>query len=257
MSNGTHRDLMRVSAMLDARVAHVVPEQDLSLQELTPAIAATASHLFSMQPAYEIRTTNLRPHSGDRSSATNASATLTVSDAAGHMLRALTPTTTRGINRVVWNLRDADVPIRSGGGEDDDEGGARAASPGPLVLPGTYTVSLSAGGVTTTQKVVVREDPRLKVSASNRAAWTACQRRRRCGHALQSCGGTCAEVHRHRCKDGGPVPAADQKAQLAYCQKWRRSWVRRFDDLHPTISVRAPFMSGPPPCYRNFTPENQ
>ena len=166
-------------------------DQVNALQELTPAVAAKASHLFSIQPAYQIRTTNLRPHTGDmifrgETPANGAlldfwvaqagtSVTMTVRDATGAVVQRLTPTGQRGINRVVWNLRDADIPLRGGGGEDDDEG-PRASTPGPLVLPGRYTVQLEAGGVTTTQSVVVREDPRLQVTAADRRSWTTFQR---------------------------------------------------------------------------------
>jgi hypothetical protein len=38
-------------------------------------------------------------------------------------------------------------------------------------------VKLEAGGVTTSQRVVVREDPRLKVTVAERAQWTAFQKR--------------------------------------------------------------------------------
>jgi hypothetical protein len=79
------------------------------------------------------------------------------------------------VNRVVWNLRHADLPVRSGGGEDDDEG-PRPTTPGPLVLPGTYTVRLAHAGRTMEQKVVVRDDPRLTVTRAQRAAWTAFHR---------------------------------------------------------------------------------
>jgi hypothetical protein len=98
-----------------------------------------------------------------------------VHDSTGRLVQTLTPTATRGVNRVVWNLRYADLPIRSGGGEDDDEG-PRATTPGPLVLPGTYTVRLVHGGRVLSQRVVVREDPRLTVTRAERAAWTAFHR---------------------------------------------------------------------------------
>lgn len=166
-------------------------DQANALQELNAAVMAKASHLFTMQPAYQVRTSNLRPHAGDMIfrgenpangayidywlGTAGASATLTVSDAAGRVVQTLKTSTSRGLNRVVWNLRDADVPLRGGGGEDDDEG-PRLTSPGPLVMPGTYTVKLDAGGVVTTQRVVVRDDPRLSVSLADRAAWTAFQR---------------------------------------------------------------------------------
>jgi len=168
-----------------------VLDQLNALQELTPTVSAKASHLFTVMPAYQIRTTNLRPHTGDMIfrgenpangaiidywlSTEAAAATLTVLDAAGSVVQQLRPTTSRGVNRVVWNLRYADLPLRGGGGEDDD-GPPRAGSPGPLVLPGTYTIRLVAGGVTTTQRVVVREDPRITITPVERRAWTAFQR---------------------------------------------------------------------------------
>jgi hypothetical protein len=43
-------------------------------------------------------------------------------------------------------------------------------------MPGTYTVRLSAGGVTSSQRVVVREDPRVTVTSAQRRAWTDFQR---------------------------------------------------------------------------------
>ncbi len=167
-------------------------DQANALQELTPAVMAKPSQLFTMQPAWQIRTTNLRPHTGDmifrgENPANGAlvdywlahaedTATLTVLDSAGAVIQELTPTRARGINRVVWNLRYADLPLRGGGGEDDDAG-LRNSTPGPLVLPGTYTVRLVAGGATSTQRVMVREDPRILVTRSDRRAWTEFQRR--------------------------------------------------------------------------------
>lgn len=168
-----------------------VLDQLNALQELTPEAAAAPVQLFGIQPAYQIRTTNLRPHAGEMVFRgenpangalidywvrdANTSVQLTVHDSTGRLVQALTPTATRGVNRVVWNLRHADLPIRSGGGEDDDEG-PRATTPGPLVLPGTYTVRLVHGGRTLSQLVVVREDPRLTVTRAERAAWTAFHR---------------------------------------------------------------------------------
>jgi hypothetical protein len=144
-----------------------------------------------MQPAHQIRTTNLRPHTGDmlfrgenpangalvdfwlRDEGTKV--TLTVHDSAGRLVQTLAPTSQRGVNRVVWNLRHAELPIRSGGGEDDDEG-PRPTTPGPLVMPGTYTVRLVHEGRTFEKKVLVKEDPRVTVTRAQRAAWTAFHR---------------------------------------------------------------------------------
>ncbi len=162
-----------------------------ALQEMTPAIVASSGHLFSMQPAFQIRTTNLRPHTGDMIfrgenpangalvdywiGAYTGGVTLAVHDAAGALVQTLKPTTTRGVNRVVWNLRHADLPLRGGGGEDD-EAPAGASTPGPLVLPGRYEVRLTVDGRTMRQPVIVQEDPRVTVSRAERAAWTAFQR---------------------------------------------------------------------------------
>ncbi len=162
-----------------------------ALQELTPAVMAKAAHLFSIQPAHQIRTANLRPHAGDmvfrgENPANGAyvdywlgqagtAVTLTVRDAAGAVVQTMKGSTAKGVNRVVWNLRHADVPLRGGGGEDDDDG-PRTSSPGPLVLPGVYTVAIEAGGAGNSQRVVVREDPRVTVAMADRQQWTAFHR---------------------------------------------------------------------------------
>jgi len=168
-----------------------VLDQLNAVQELTPEVATAPVHMFSLQPAHQIRTTNLRPHAGEmvfrgENPANgalidywvrdeNAALQLTVHDSTGRLVQTLAPTAKRGVNRVVWNLRHADLPIRSGGGEDDDEG-PRATTPGPLVLPGTYTVRLVHDGRTLSQRVLVKEDPRLTVSRAERTAWTAFHR---------------------------------------------------------------------------------
>lgn len=168
-----------------------VMDQINALQELTPAVMGAASHLFTMQPTFQIRTTNLRPHTGDMLfrgenpingalvdywlAQAGGRATLTVRDSRGALVQELKTTTMRGLNRTVWNLRDADIPLRSGGGEDD-EAGPSTSTPGPLVLPGTYTVALDAAGVNSTQRVVVREDPRIRGSRTDRESWTNFQR---------------------------------------------------------------------------------
>jgi len=79
-----------------------------------------------------------------------------------------------GVNRVAWDLRyNPAVPPEppgaagaAGGGGGGGFGGGR----GPLVEPGTYTVKVTAGSDTQTQTVQVEEDPRIQVSAEDRAA---------------------------------------------------------------------------------------
>jgi hypothetical protein len=60
------------------------------------------------------------------------------------------------MNRFVWDLRYAGGA--AGGG--DSEGGGFGGQ-GPLVAPGTYAVRLTAAGVTRTDSVAVKIDPRI------------------------------------------------------------------------------------------------
>jgi len=70
---------------------------------------------------------------------------------------------TRGLTRVTWNLRHAmGTPQES-----------RFGPTGPLVVPGTYSVRLQAGGAMSTQQLTVHEDPRIDVDPQVRAEWTA------------------------------------------------------------------------------------
>ena len=87
---------------------------------------------------------------------------LTISDAAGKVVRRLSAPGTRGIHRFVWNLRGVAPTAQGGGFGGGGGGGADQADQDPptfqggvgggsLVPPGTYKASLSrrAGGVLT------------------------------------------------------------------------------------------------------------
>ena len=158
-----------------------------ALQELTPQVMASAAHLFTVAPAYQIRQTNLGAHTGDMwfrgenpangalvdywLGAAGTAPEVTVHAAGGPIVSRLRTTSLRGVNRTVWNLREADLPIRGGGGRGGNAGGPRA-TPGPLVAPGVYTVRMVSAGQTLEQKVEVREDPRIDVTPSERKQWT-------------------------------------------------------------------------------------
>jgi len=64
-------------------------------------------------------------------------------------------TTRAGMNRFVWDLRYATPP---------GTGGGRGGSRGPQVVPGKYTVRLTAEGKTYTQSLDVAMDPRSKAT---------------------------------------------------------------------------------------------
>ncbi|HVE79667.1 MAG TPA: hypothetical protein VNA89_12420 [Gemmatimonadaceae bacterium] len=108
---------------------------------------------------------------------------ITVSDASGKVIRTLRRAPkAAGMNRTNWDLR-YDAPVRAGqsaqarqqaaqqagqqpaerSGEDEEESQWRFVA-GPYVLPGEYTVTLSAGGKTLTKTVRVELDPRARVT---------------------------------------------------------------------------------------------
>ncbi|GMV07689.1 MAG: hypothetical protein AMXMBFR53_39640 [Gemmatimonadota bacterium] len=159
-------------------------DQVNALQEMTPAIAAKASHLFSVEPAEQVRYRNERAHTGNmifeganppaaaildywlRDEGTEV--TIAVLDARGEEVATVEGTTHRGINRAHWDLRHA-VPGLQGSGR---QGGFGRPVRGPLVVPGVYTVRLTAGTATSEQVVRVKDDPRLELDPLVRARWT-------------------------------------------------------------------------------------
>jgi hypothetical protein len=66
---------------------------------------------------------------------------------------------TAGTHRWIWDLRPTPPPRPAGGGGGGGGGfGGRGGA--PLVLPGTYTVTLSVNGKNYSQPLVVKMDPR-------------------------------------------------------------------------------------------------
>lgn len=93
--------------------------------------------------------------------------TVTITDERGAVVRTLTDSALAGVNRVVWDLR-YEGPERAG------EGGAGGfgfgAGRGPLVVPGTYTVTLAVGDRRLTAPVVVEADPAVDIPPSHYVA---------------------------------------------------------------------------------------
>ena len=69
-----------------------------------------------------------------------------------------TVSTTAGMHRWIWDLRPTPAPRPAGGGG----GGGGGRSGAAVVLPGVYTVKLSAGGKSLMQPLIVRADPRSR-----------------------------------------------------------------------------------------------
>jgi photosystem II stability/assembly factor-like uncharacterized protein len=163
-----------------------------ALQELTPAIAGSAAALFTPKPADMIRYTNLKAHMGDMVfrgenppaggaidywiGGAPTEVALTIHDAAGAEVNRITATKGRGVNRVIWNLRYADLATAApalAAGEEGAPGGGRV--PGRWVAPGVYTVRLRVDGQNYEKKMTVRDDPRIDVSAADARAWRDAQ----------------------------------------------------------------------------------
>jgi photosystem II stability/assembly factor-like uncharacterized protein len=78
--------------------------------------------------------------------------------------------TSDGLNRINWDLRYQDPPAFIHDVQDvinANVGDAPQAVPGPLVLPGTYTLKLTVDGKTSTQTVIVVNDPRSLASQAD------------------------------------------------------------------------------------------
>lgn len=70
---------------------------------------------------------------------------------------------TPGMRRFIWDLRTAGTP------DGAPASGGRRAPTGPMVPPGSYTVEMVAGGVTTRQPLEIVEDPRILASGITNA----------------------------------------------------------------------------------------
>lgn len=101
-------------------------------------------------------------------------ATITISTAAGRVVRTITgPTESGKVHRVNWDLRFEPPPPGGGGG--GEEGGSANALPrpprpitdrGPFVAPGSFVVTLDVDGARQTQLLTVRPDPLLPVTVA-------------------------------------------------------------------------------------------
>jgi len=100
------------------------------------------------------------------------SAVVIVADASGTVVRRIVAPGSRGLHRIVWDLRHEPPSSgsRFGGGYPGD---ALPVLPhpvgprGPLVSPGTFTVSLEANGRSVLQTVEVRGDPSLPLTQAD------------------------------------------------------------------------------------------
>jgi photosystem II stability/assembly factor-like uncharacterized protein len=87
--------------------------------------------------------------------------------------------TSAGMHRFIWDMHYDAIPGTAGGGRGGG-GGANGAVPhrtypgvnSPWVAPGTYSVRLTADGHSQTQPIVVKMDPRVKVTPAVQQIFT-------------------------------------------------------------------------------------
>jgi photosystem II stability/assembly factor-like uncharacterized protein len=163
-----------------------------ALQELTPEVLRADAHLFTVEPARQIRYTDETAHTGDmifrgenpppgatidyylREARDTSAVSVTIHDAAGRQVNRVSASGRSGVNRAVWNLRYADLLAPRPGGQAPGQEfgfGQGGRVQGPWVLPGEYTVRLAVGGTVREQKVRVLTDPRITVSPQALAGW--------------------------------------------------------------------------------------
>lgn len=173
------------------------------LRQITAETAAASTTLYAPQQALRLyypdevntrRPVGENPPSGALidyafKTAPHGEVTLDIADASGRVVRHLSSTRTNkeeqppewpdrivptdtipahaGMNRVVWDLRMND-PVQIPGAFYSG-----IAPRGPLVPPGTYTVTLTADGAKHTQTLTVIADPRVHGAEAAIAAKTA------------------------------------------------------------------------------------
>ncbi|MBW3535339.1 MAG: hypothetical protein KY453_09015 [Gemmatimonadetes bacterium] len=162
-------------------------DQINALQELNDVPAGASFHVFTLEPARQIRYWSEKAHQGDMfyrgenpprgamvdywldGARDEDDVTVSVLAADGGLVRTLSdPPRRAGLNRAVWDLRHESL-----------EGPERSSRPmrGPLVVPGRYTVRVTVDGRSQDRTVQVMEDPRIEVAPEVRRRWTEDQRR--------------------------------------------------------------------------------
>jgi photosystem II stability/assembly factor-like uncharacterized protein len=160
-----------------------------ALQELEPRVTAEPGHLFTLEPAYQIRYARETGHTGDmifrgdnppagaiidyhlQSPLPKEQLSIVVLDGSAREVNRVEPDTAAGLNRVIWNLREADLVVPDEDDDDEPGFGPPRRIRGPWVLPGMYTVRLTVDGAVKQHAIEVRNDPRIDVSRAELVAW--------------------------------------------------------------------------------------
>jgi photosystem II stability/assembly factor-like uncharacterized protein len=178
--------------------------------------------------------------------ATTDKVAITVLDAQGKVVRELTGTGFKGINRVMWDLHCAPSTPLNAEQEWAMAGGFfLKVAPSPMAEPGVYTVRITQGQNRATKTVEISDDPAITISPSDRAARHAAIARAYDlyrsgvdgGKRLADLKKTLAAMMSSWKSDGGAVPEAVRQQAEAFSKK--------ADELSPLLNGRTPDMSPP------------
>lgn len=165
--------LEHLSAEVLARAQYLFPVRPVTMWSLNGDwpfegnLFSTPNPPVAARVRYSIGASGAGSTKGD-----SATAKLIVLDETGRVVRSLDGPGAPGIQEVMWDLRH-DAPYQPARGQRGGGGGGGffgGTPPGPLVLPGTYTVGLVVGGDTLRTSVVVRPEPRRQLADAERQA---------------------------------------------------------------------------------------
>jgi len=156
------------------------------LEQLNEKVAVSDLHLFDMRPATAWRIYSHKGNTGHKffaaenppygafinyylksKPAEKETVKVAILDKGGSTIREMEGAKEAGVNRIHWDLRYPPPPDPT---PEQGEGGFGRRRQGPLVDPGEYTVRIAAGQSQVSKSVTVEEDPRISISAGDRAA---------------------------------------------------------------------------------------
>jgi photosystem II stability/assembly factor-like uncharacterized protein len=154
-----------------------------ALQQMNDQVLGESAHLFSMRPALRfdggrgggggLGSGGTKPFRGPNPPfgapityylKDKGPAKIEILDSTSKVIRDLGPISQEpGLNRVTWDLRFQGPRLRRQPDPDqpEDDNGFRFRPIGPQVLPGKYTVRLTAGGQSLSRDLEVRVDPTI------------------------------------------------------------------------------------------------
>ncbi len=143
------------------------------LQQFTPEVAAGDAYLFEVRSGVQwlsdmqksVTVAGAKKFRGQNPASGTAisyylpidldgEVELTITDTQGNVVRNLTGSGARGINRVQWDLRENPPPPPPNQTAQQQQ----RTRPGPAVAPGTYVVTMVVGGRELSRSVLVEED---------------------------------------------------------------------------------------------------